>query len=225
MRLTVGPLPPSVYWRRRALVLAGALLVLFLVAQACMAATASPDGGVSQEGTPPPTTPPAAESPTAPATAAPPDQPDATETADPPPAPPAGTGDQCEDDEMLVTAEAERTSFAAGEQVRFTIRIRNSSNRACVRDIGGDLRELYLIQGTGANKVWSTQHCGGPTGSEERELPPNFVTTYYIDFDGRTSTSCDADDQPAGPRVTPGSYQLFARLGTVYSEPLALTIG
>ena len=68
MRLTVGPLPPAVYWRRRALVLGVALLVVFLIVQACMAATArsdkedtatgpSPTAGETSappEGTPPP---------------------------------------------------------------------------------------------------------------------------------------------------------------------------
>ena len=43
MRLTVGPLPPAVYWRRRSLVLGVALLVVFLIVQACMAATARSD--------------------------------------------------------------------------------------------------------------------------------------------------------------------------------------
>jgi hypothetical protein len=223
MRLTVGPLPPSVYWRRRAIVLAGALLVLFLVAQACMAATASPDGGASGNGTPPPASSPPAGPPLGPANAGMPAEPP-TDTEDQPPAPPAVTGDACEDGEMVITAEAERTGFAAGEPVRFTIRIQNSSGRSCVRDIGGDLRELYLIRGTGANKVWSTQHCGGPTGSDERELPPGFETTYFIVFDGRASTTCDSDEEPAGPQVAAGDYQLFARLGTVYSEPLRITI-
>jgi hypothetical protein len=226
MRLTVGPLPPSVYWRRRALVLGAALLVLFLVAQACMAATAAPGGDAA--GDPSPSA--AVETPAA------------TPPLTAPPAPPVTdrdnggddrdrstserlTGDECRDEDMLITAEADRTTFAAGDPVQFTIRIRNDSDRTCVRDIGGELRELYLIQGTGANKVWSTQHCGGPSGRDEAQLPPGFETTYFIVWSGRTSTTCDGEDRPAGPMVTPGKYQLFARLGTAYSEPLGITIG
>ncbi|MFY1652619.1 hypothetical protein ACN27J_17190 [Solwaraspora sp. WMMB762] len=36
MRLTVGPLPPAIYWRRRAVVLGALLLLLFIVAYSCI---------------------------------------------------------------------------------------------------------------------------------------------------------------------------------------------
>ena len=228
MRLTVGPLPPSVYWRRRALVLGAALLLVFLVAQACLAATASPgqetSGDSSDDPVPPTTSPPLLPPPTAPSTGLP---------AFPPVVEPGGggtgqldpdapAGDRCGDDDMLITAEADRTTFVAGDPVRFTILIRNDSGRTCVRDIGGDHRELYLIQGTGANKVWSTRHCGGPTGSEVAELAPGFVTSHFIDWDGLTSATCDSG---ARLPVPAGQYLLYARLGTALSGPLEITIG
>lgn len=207
--------------------LAAALLALFLVAQACMAATAAPDGQADDDPSPTDTQ---AEG----ATTAPPSSPAAGDSPAPvntsggespqeqPDLPPAG--EACSDDDMLITAVADRTEFAAGESVRFTIRIRNDSDRTCVRDIGGGQRELYLIEGTGASKVWSTRLCGAPTGSEVTRLDPGFETAHFILWTGRTSSTCDGD-QPAGPDATPGSYQLFARLGTAYSEPVAITIG
>jgi hypothetical protein len=226
MRLTVGSLPPSVYWRRRALVLGAALLGLFLVAQACMAANAAPGGETA--GDPPPTgastTGALSALPSSPAGDPSPgvvdtsDGEGAEDQPDPPP-----VGEECTDEDMLITAEAGRTEFAPGEPVRFTIRIRNDSGRACVRDIGGGQREIYLIEGTGASKVWSTRLCGAPTGSEVTRLDPGFETTHFDTWSGHTSSTCEGD-QPAGPDVTPGSYQLFARLGTAYSEPVAITI-
>ena len=38
MRLTVGPLPPAVYWRRRAVVLGGVIAVIFTLTYACSSA-------------------------------------------------------------------------------------------------------------------------------------------------------------------------------------------
>jgi hypothetical protein len=227
MRLTVGPLPASVYWRRRAIVLGGTLLIVFLVAQACIAASASPGDGSTA--TPPPSPPATGSAPDSPA--APVDR-TATGDSDTSPAavdagrgaaPPAGDAEQCTDDEILVSASASRTEFAVGETVQFEIRIRNDSDRTCRRDIGGDLRELRLNQGTGANKVWSSRDCAAPTGSNEAELPPGHEERYYIAWNGRSTDDCDGD-QPHGPLVEPGDYQLFARLGGIHSEPVRLTV-
>jgi hypothetical protein len=223
MRLTVGPLPPAVYWRRRAMVLGGVLFALFLLAQACMSAAASPEGGNA-------TSAPSSSPPTA--TSAPVTLPTITTAPTPPPvSQPAPDPSQtpvdpnaCTDDEMLIIADADRTSFAAGTTVRLTIRIRNDSERTCRRDVGGDRRELYLRQGPGAaSKAWSSRDCDAPTGSDVEELTPAFETEYWVEWNGRSSDSCDATE-PAGELLPPGEYELVARLGTAYSEPLILTV-
>lgn len=228
MRLTVGPLPASVYWRRRAIVLGGALLIVFLVAQACIAASASPgDEPVATPPSPSATTGPEQDRATVPA-----DLPATGDASTPSAAPATGSGaappdsdtEQCADDEILVRAEASRTAFSPGEAVEFEIRIRNDSDRTCRRDIGGDLRELRLYQGAGATKVWSSRDCGGPTGTNVADLPPGHEERYYIVWNGRSTEDCDGD-QPNGPVVEPGEYQLFARLGSIHSEPVVLTVG
>src|SRR6266576_1376401 len=45
MNLTVGPLPPAVYWRRRALVAGGLLLLVLLVAYSCGGSSGSGSTG------------------------------------------------------------------------------------------------------------------------------------------------------------------------------------
>lgn len=234
MRLTVGPLPPAVYWRRRAIVLGAVLVALFLVAQACMSASASPEGGsgggVSSSSSPSPvadqsSAPPETDPPETPA--GPPETPageDDPVTVDPAeaPEPPAEGG--CADEDMLIVAEAEPDSFPRGEPARFTIRISNDSGGSCRRDVGGDRRELYLRLGSGATKVWSSRECGAPTGSEVQELPPDFEAVHYLVWNGRASDSCE-DGEPAGDLLETGEYELVARLGTDYSEPLTITIG
>lgn len=219
MRLTVGPLPPAVYWRRRALVLGVALAILFILFQACNATGApgeEPSRGQSSPDPEPsllrPHTPGPGEASGSPAASSPTDG--ATSVAD---APPPAAGPECTNDDILVTAEASRTELAAGEVVRFTIVIRNDSDRTCRRDIGGDQRELYLS--TGGQTVWSSRACDPPTGSDVRDLPPAFESEYHIDWDGRARTSCEP-----GPRVEPGEYELLARLGTDLSEPVVITV-
>lgn len=232
MRLTVGPLPPAVYWRRRAILLGAVLVALFLVAQACMSAAASPEDGNAEN----PPSPVAAGTPTAtaPSTAAPRSDPPSSAPASSAPASsaPAGSAppstvlagpEVCTDEEMLITAETEDKSFASGTSVQFTIRIENDSDRSCRRDIGGDHRELYLRKGTGATKLWSSRDCAGPSGSEVQELAPGFETSHFIVWHGESSDSC-ADGAPAGEPVAPGDYQLTARLGTAYGKPVPVTV-
>lgn len=218
MRLTVGPLPPAVYWRRRALVLGVALAILFVVFQACNAVSsrgerAAPGEQPASSAPPSPTT--AAADPTPTGTS----PPATSEVASPPPVaePAAGGAPECTNEDILVTAGASRTELGVGEVVRFTITIRNDSDHTCRRDIGGDHRELYLS--AGGNTVWSSRACDPPTGSEVRELFPGFESAHHIDWDGRTLTSCEP-----GPRVQPGEYELRARLGTDVSEPVTIVV-
>lgn len=232
MRLTVGPLPPAVYWRRRAIVLGAVLVALFLVAQACMSASASPDdvdagntpsptaAGPSTSATPPPQSDPPAATTTPESPAPPPEEPpDGEPAAALDPADPAA----CTDQEMLITAETGDPSFPGGTSVQFTIRIENDSDRSCRRDVGGDHRELYLRKGTGATKLWSSRDCDGPSGSQVEELAPGFERSHFIVWHGNASDSCQ-DGAPAGEPVPPGDYQLIARLGTAYSEPVKITV-
>jgi hypothetical protein len=228
MRLTVGPLPPAVYWRRRVLVLGAALLALFLVAQACMAASASSErsGAPPTTQPPAPTTQPPTQAPTGQPTFAPTQPATQTPTAAPatgqPPTQPAGE-DVCTDDEMRIVALSDLTEFRAGASVQFTIRIRNGGDRTCERDIGGSQRELFLRRGSGADRVWSSRDCHAPTGAEVLSLRPAFEREHWTVWNGRASNRCDGGD-PTGDLVAPGNYELVARLGTDYSEPVPITV-
>jgi hypothetical protein len=222
MRLTVGPLPPAVYWRRRAFVLGAILLVLFLVAQACMAASASPEDEGDTNG--------AAASPSPSSSPSPSPSPTTPSFPSLFPSPaPSGTAveiseeQRCADDEMRVTAEAEQTTFAVGTNVQFTIRIQNAADRVCVRDVGPSQRELYLRPANGAGRLWSSRDCTGLSGSEVRELPRDFESAHWIVWNGRASDVCDGTE-PGGELLEPGEYELVARLGTAYSEPVAITL-
>lgn len=223
MRLTVGPLPPAVYWRRRVFVLAAALLGVFLVAQACMAASAQPEG--QEGGSDPsdePSTPAAAAS-SGPPTSGPSSPPSA---GDPTGEPAAAQLDEdiCTDDELEVVAEAGRGEVESGDSVQFKIIIRNGSDRTCRRDVGGGQRELFLRQGSGATTMWSSRDCVDLTGEKEEELAPGVEREHWTVWNTRTSDECDDQDRASGARVDPGEYELVARVGTAYSEPVTVAV-
>lgn len=223
MRLTVGPLPPAVYWRRRAIVLGAALMVLFVVAQACMSGSPADDradGGPTPS--PSPSEPPSPDSgqqaqevdvsPPSPATgqSAGPDDPPAG--ADDLPA-----GKSCGDDEIKLTALATETTFAVGVSVQFTMRIEHDADRSCQRDVGGDQRELYLVPDAGSGRVWSSRDCADPSGEEVLRLTPGWSREHHIMFLDNGGPTCTEV-------LDPGEYELFARLGSARSEPLRITL-
>ncbi|WP_320067805.1 hypothetical protein [Micromonospora sp. RTGN7] len=248
MRLTVGPLPPAVYWRRRVVVLGAGLLFLIVLLYSC--------NGVGDTGTTPqskstPTAtaapgagdPPAAPAPSGsvlfPQTGAPPDgsdgsggDPDSSAAPAPTagpvgndgPAAPAGPGSgdgTCTDAEISVTPVALSTSVPEKTGVSLQLKIKNKSNRTCSRDVGANSQELYVK--AGAEKVWSSDTCGNVKGSDVQSFTPGFERSYQVDWNGRDSSQCK-DGLASGPFPKAGAYQVFGRLDTKLSEPAKLTI-
>src|SRR5262249_1393218 len=155
MRLTVGPLPSAVYWRRRLVVLGGAGLVALIIVYAF---TGGPDGSSAAPATtaaagnthpgpaPRPATPPPPPHPPPPPTPTP------TPSAFPLPA--ADPTGPCTDAELQLTASANPADLTVGQGATFTLTIKNISNRTCTRDIGSAPQELQLKLGD--KLVWSS---------------------------------------------------------------------
>jgi hypothetical protein len=235
MRLTVGPLDPAVYWRRRAVVLGGVLVAVLLLTYTCsgesgakdsknratpntrssaQAASPSPSaslltpivgGGPGSAG--PSANPPAANPPAA--------------GNNPPSAGGAGAGGNspCADSEVTVVPSVEAPSARQGVPTKFTIKIKNVSARTCARDVGAQMQELYLQQGTA--KVWSSDACSNRPGeSLMTTFPPSHEVAYWVTWDGK-STGQGCDNRPW---LAKGNYQLYGRLGTKISEPVAFAV-
>lgn len=224
MKLTVGPLPPAVYWRRRAVVLGALLVTLFLLVYSCSGAkpsdasntpgagqlssqpagSPSPTAAVSSTplltptiGTPPPTDP----------------FPGTSES----PIPPAATG-QCTDAEMSVVPVPEAATVRQGLPLKISLKIKNISNRTCTREVGATAQELYIQQGT--TKMWSSDACDALTGSAVRTFPPGLEIEAYVPWNGR-ATSQGCANRPWAPI---GTYQVFGRLATKFSDPVPLQV-
>ena len=219
MRLTVGPLPAAVYWRRRAVVLVGVAMVILVISYAC----GSSAGPIAGAGTRPTTT--ATPTPTATPTVLRP----STQSAKPvqsaytlPPA--AGVTGPCADLEMRVTATAAAATVQRGQAVDVTIKIKNVSQRTCGRDIGADMQELRLLDGT--TVIWSSDDCNANRGRNVQSFPPGRQVSYTLTWNGhRSRTGVGEKTCVAGaPTPEPAVYHLVARLDQKLSEPFALRV-
>lgn len=212
MRLTVGPLPPAVYWRRRAIVLGVLVLVGYLIVSRCGSdSSGAPDNTGQSAGD-------VSASPTATLQRpiVPSEKPAPSTSAQPQPQP---TG-PCTDDEVAlrVSTEGDRTEYRVGTSVKIFLHIKNISARSCVRDLGGRVQEVRITQG--AQKIWSSDDCSPPGGSDEQTLAAGQeLQISNLAWDGRVSTVCQNR-----PLVKPGTYQLLGRVNTKWSEPVTLTI-
>ncbi|WP_412737805.1 adhesin [Krasilnikovia sp. MM14-A1259] len=236
MRTTVGPLPPAVYWRRRAVVLGAVLLGVIVLFVNC---SGSDQGGKqanaagSQAPTPAPATTTPSDQPSF-ADAEPgdgPSLPDPSDLTTPPAAPPsaaagnvpvtAAAGGPCTDAEVVVVAAPAATTIKRGASIEIKLKIKNVSARTCARPVGSDAQELYIDQG--AQKVWSSDTCSTTNQPEVKSLTPGTILDYRVTWNGRMATKCEAG-QAVGPAPNPGQYEVHARLGTKIGPPVVLTI-
>ncbi len=225
MRLTVGPLPAAVYWRRRAVVLGAVLLIVLAVSYTCTGPKAGsqspPSPSPSAKASPkssPVLQPAELISPTAssPAPAASSNPPFVDSSVDPR----AST-----DAELRIIAKPTVTAANRGQNVLIYLYIKNISDRTCTRDIGPDLQELRIVEG--ADKIWSSDDCGTARGSSPRSFVPNFEVSFNVDWNGKMSTTCSGSGTsraPSGPLPDAGRYQVLGRVGTAQSKPFTLTI-
>jgi hypothetical protein len=235
MKLTVGPLPPAVYWRRRVVVVGTLLLLMIALLYSCFGGksnvslrkggqsttTMTPSSSSSASSMSPSPSPPVF---TGGGIAAQADgdggdpQPSASPTPSEPAAPATGP---CNDGEMTVIASPAQPSVARGSFVRFYLRIKNISGRSCTRDVGADAQELYMQDASKA-KVWSSDACDPRHGNDVRTFNPGDQAEFFLDWDGKASNAgCDP-----GKRQAPaaGRYELIGRLATKLSDPAAVEL-
>src|SRR3954451_17920824 len=148
MNLTVGPLPPAVYWRRRALVAGVLVLLILVVAYSCGGSSGSgATGQRSSTHTPATSSPTPSQSELRPQTGAPTPGDSSSPSTGPTGAPAAGPADPatelCADADILLTPTVVRL---ANGTYKATLKIRNTSTRNCRRDVGSKPQELHVLQ-------------------------------------------------------------------------------
>jgi hypothetical protein len=222
-----GPLRPAVYWRRRALAVAlsvGAVVLLaWIIGRLVGGADETPVEGASARTSQlsssraiggPSSSSAAPSASTSVATPAVPPAPAPSQAPPPPPQP-------CPDAGIQLVAESAQPSYRVGQQPLLRLIVVNAGPAPCLRDVSRSTRELVITSPDGGTRLWSSNDCYSPPGTDLRLLQPGERLTFTVNWAGRTSVpGC-----PSRRRTVPaGSYLLIPHLGPIAGAPVPLVL-
>ena len=167
----VGPLPPRVYWTRRAVLLVALLVLVIAVAVSCSGGSSSPHPTATQ--THPPTSP----HPTSSSTSA------------------AGA---CTKGQLTVTASTDATTYPAGVLPRLQVSVRNSGTTSCVLTESPRTRSWTIVSGT--DQIWSTVGCQASATARSVTLKPGAASRHTVVWNRhRSGKACATSTVEAAP--------------------------
>ncbi len=210
----VGPEPAEVYWRRRIVFGLALLVTLFAIFKLVSG------GGDDKAALPAPSqsSKTAAASPapsksavSAKATPSVSEMPTIADSQTPTPTEPARDG-ECSDADTQVSVAIDRKTTKVGVGLHLTMKVKNTSSKACKRDLGSGANEVTVISGPAL--IWSTDHCNPSTAKDIVELAPGQTWSVDVVWDGKLSSK--------GCKILstakPGAYWGHARNGRVNSD-------
>jgi hypothetical protein len=118
-----------------------------------------------------------------------------------------------------VTASTDAASYAVGSTPRLRMRIQNTSDTACKRDVGAAMNELVITSGD--TRVWSSDDCNTAGTAQVATLQPGQSYSVSVTWLGRLSAKGCPADQPLAQK---GSYKLVGRNGDITSEPAVFAL-
>lgn len=208
-----GPQPPSVYWRRRALVLLGLVVAIVVVVLIVVRPGASGDEpGAAATSTPAADPAPSAAA-TAPAADATPD-PSSTEAT-------AEDGARCAATAIELVPVVDKQVFAPTELPQISMSVTNTGSSDCVINLGSGQQKLVVT--SGEEQWWSSADCQvDPTDQDVTLTAGQTLSTPAIAWDRtRSSTdTCDADSRQAVP-AGGATYRLTVSVGDITSADSA----
>ncbi|WP_067606305.1 hypothetical protein [Nocardiopsis listeri] len=211
-----APVGKDIYWRRRAFVLIGVLLLFALIAYACSPSESENTSDSNQAGVEEPSPSPsepeeepseeASEEPEEDASPSPSDEPsagedegedegsgedssggDSTEAAAP-----EKPEDPCRPQDVVVSfdfAEADREAYGADTDPGFKVSVVNVGEQTCTVDVGPEA--LELIVHSGEDRIYSTADCVEGKATQERQLEQGRPHDYTITWErDRSFTDC-----------------------------------
>lgn len=223
-----GPLPRQIYWRRRALALGVAALVIAIVVAVVTvvvlntssteqpaASESTAQTGQAAAPTPLPGENPEIKSPIQPpAQQAPPPTPTPTAAVVPPPI--LKEGDDCPDSTLAVKGITNQPQFIVGDQPKFTMVVTNIGLVACQRDVGAAVLAAYVYT-LDNQRLWSNLDCAPSNETLIKTFQPGEQVTTEVTWTGMGSApNCPLPRQPIGP----GTYNLVVQLGNLRSAPV-----
>ena len=221
----VGPQPPSVYWRRRAVLALGLIAVVVIIVlivvrpgsgsaePGAAATTSAPAGDAATPSPAPSETAPAAD-----ATADPSD--DSTDDAA------AGASDAptCSTRDIDLKPVTDKTTYAATELPQISMTITNSGRSDCSIDLGS--AQQTLVVSSGEEQYWSSKDCQvNGTNQVVTLTAGQTLSTPAIAWD-RTRSSAETCESTSRTPVTAGgaTYRLSVSVGDITSADTAQMI-
>jgi hypothetical protein len=216
-----GPLPSQIYWRRRALALGIAVLVIGVIAAVVVMVVMNSTGS-DKNAQPGPTpaagpTPLPGENPEVktpvmpPAQQAPPPTPTPTAAVMPPPV--LNEGDDCPDSTLAVKGITNEPQYVVGDQPKFTMVVTNIGLVACQRDVGAAVLAAYVYS-LDNTRLWSNLDCAPSNETLVKTFQPGEQVTTEVTWTGMGSApECPLPRQSIGP----GTYNLVVQLGNLRS--------
>ena len=196
--LTRGPLPASVYWRRRALLVGLGLVLLLIVTNLlgggddktkgdAVATTVSGD--------------PTGETDDGQKTDKKPKKPKkTTEPQEPVLAQPDGP---CEDSDILITPSVEQA--VAGKPVTVTLQLRTAEAEACTWRVSANHVTMKIT--SGADEIWTSRQC--PNAVPTQDVVVRSAVTTFVDVAWKARRS-DVGCPIPTPWSLPGTYHVHA---------------
>ncbi|HEX3546102.1 MAG TPA: hypothetical protein VHU62_05950 [Mycobacterium sp.] len=217
-----GPLPSQIYWRRRALALGIAVLVIGVIAAVALVVIVNVTGSDNKTAEKPTSTPAAAtplpgENPEIKTPVMPPAQqapaPTPTPTAAVMPPPVLKEGDDCPDSTLAVKGITNQPQYVIGDQPKFTMVVTNIGLVACKRDVGAAVLAAYVYS-LDNTRLWSNLDCAPSNETLVKTFQPGEQVTTEVTWTGMGSApQCPLPRQPIGP----GTYNLIVQLGNLRS--------
>lgn len=221
-----GPLPTQIYWRRRALALGVAVLVIGVIAAIVLVVVKNTGGSDEAQNanaessasageaapTPLPGENPEVKTPVMPpAQDAPAPTPTPTAAVLPPPV--LNEGDDCPDSTLAVKGITNQPQYVVGEQPKFTMVVTNIGLVACKRDVGAAVLAAYVYSLENA-RLWSNLDCAPSNETLVKTFQPGEQVTTEVTWTGMGSApGCPLPRPPIGP----GTYNLIVQLGNLRS--------
>jgi hypothetical protein len=225
-----GPLPSQIYWRRRALALGIAVVVVGVVAAIVVwimttgsSAETKPAAQPSATATPGPTPLPGenpeVKSPVVPpAEHRPPPTPTPTAAVAPPPV--LKEGDDCPDSTLAVKGITNQPDYVVGDQPKFTMVVTNIGLVSCKRDVGAAVLAAYVYT-LDNNRLWSNLDCAPSNETLVKTFNPGEQVTTEVTWTGMGSApNCPLPRKAIGP----GTYNLIVQLGNLRSSPVPFVL-
>jgi hypothetical protein len=238
----VGPLPATIYWKRRLTAASTAIAVLGLLVWTIVSITTSTQDTSSRAASraavtaPQPTNPPPASSatPTQPtpgtgdqpvgsprqaggsATAErlSPDESPRSALPAPPPIQVPSTGPvPCTDSMIGVTAEIDPAQHRVGQRPTLRLVVTNISDQPCVRDLDSARQEI-VVWSLDGERLWSSNDCVNGSTVDLRTLVPGQPVAFAVSWAGRTSAPGCVRQRTVVPA---GRYHILSRVDNVVS--------